>query len=368
LEVHEWGVWKDGGDIVSVAEATLSELPAFVHRTSASAADVVEERSYSPSAVTKPVLFFHAAEPLSVVVQVRFFEGRPWTYFPDATDELETTRYSTQRPAALVDRPGISPPWPLSKVPARFFEIAPWLIPRHPRFPNRGGPGPIELAGIGVEWRGLRVGYDAALEPLPPAVDPSSWWNFLREVPASPVAVRGERENFLFYDGSTNVPAPIVPSLLGTGRKVLRLSIRSWGEYPTAEWAPWPEHRGRTLSPHLPISYVFAIRKDLGVPPRGTVRRGLSPEFEPEIVDLDALDLEGGQLVEKFGEALRADGLSPEEGRSLLRTWDSEFFQKPGLRLVTFLPRWLYDVAVPLSIYPAPSRVVRVALVLREIQ
>jgi hypothetical protein len=57
----------------------------------------------------------------------------------------------------------------------------------------------------------------------------------------------------------------------------------------------------------------------------------------------------------------RKGDLSSAPGRS-------EFFQKPGLRLVTFLPRWLYDVAVPLSIYPAPSRVVRVALVLREIQ
>jgi len=366
FEVHEWGVWKDGGDFLSVAEATLSELPAFVHRTSASAAEVVKERSYPPTWVTKPILFFHAAAPLSVVVQVRFFEGRPWTYFPDATDELETTRYSTERPA-LVDRPGISPPWPLSKVPARFFETAPWLIPPHPRFANRAGPGPIELAGMGVEWRGLRVGYDAALEPLPPAVDPSSWWNFLREVPASPVAVRGERENFLFYDGSTNVLAPVVPSWIGSGRRSLRLSIRSWSEYPKAEWMPWPERDRRTQSLHAPISYVFVIQKTEGVPPRGAVRHGLSPEEEPQVVVLDALDIEGSQLVEEFGETLRAEGLSSEEARSLLRTWDSEFFQKPGLRLVTFLPRWLYDVAVPLSVYPAPSRVVRVALVLREI-
>jgi hypothetical protein len=371
FEVHEWGVWKDGGDFLSVAEATLAELPPFVHRTSASTAAVVAERAKNPWAVTKPVLFFHAAEPLSVVVRVWFFEGRPWTYFPDATDELETTRYSTERPA-LVDRPGISPPWPLSNVPERFFEIAPWLIPRHPLFSSPGDA--IELDGMGVEWRGLRVGYDAALEPFPPAAAPSSWWSFLREVPASPVAVRGEREGFLFYDGSTNVPPPVVPSWADSGSKAIRLSIRSKGEYPagwddsSAKWWSWGRQEDADANLRAPIPYAFVIRKDAGAAPRGSVLRGLSCEAEPEVIDVDALDLEGDRLSDAFGEALCAEGLTPEEARSLVRTWETEFFQKSGRRLVTFLPRWLYDVAVPLSVYPAPSRVVRVALVLREIQ
>jgi hypothetical protein len=180
--------------------------------------------------------------------------------------------------------------------------------------------------------------------------------------------VRGESEKFLFYDGSTNVPPPIVASWTGSGRKTLRLSIRAWGEYPTNEWLPWIERPERERSPLSPIRYAFVIRKDPDAAPRGTVRCGLSPEANPEVVDVEELGLQGDRLSEVFDNALRAEGLSPEEARSLLRTWESDFFQKPGIRLVTFLPRWLYDVAVPLSIYPAPTRVVRVALVLREIQ
>jgi hypothetical protein len=240
-------------------------------------------------------------------------------------------------------------------------------------FASEDDDGPIELAGMGVEWRGLRVGSDAVLEPPPSAVDPSSWWNFLREVPASPVAVRGERESFLFYDGSTNVPAPVIPSWNGQRKKALRLFIRSWGEYPrawseyAARWEHWDERQESDRPPLAPIPYTFVFRKDGGAPPRGAVRRGLSPDADPEVVDLDALDLEGDRLVEMFGEALCSEGLTPEETRSLLRTWESDFFQKPGLRLVTFLPRWLYDLAVPLCIHPVPVRLVRVALVLREI-
>ena len=63
---------------------------------------------------------------------------------------------------------------------------------------------------------------------------------------------------------------------------------------------------------------------------------------------------------------LEERGLTPEEALSLVKTWEKEFFETPGLRVVTVLPRWIYDSVLPLRVFPVPGRVVRVGLIWRE--
>jgi hypothetical protein len=104
--------------LLSVAEATLSELPAFVHRTSASAADVVKERSYSPSAVTKPVLFL----PRRRTPQRR----RPGAVLRRSAVDLLSRRHRRARDDALLD----SAPRRLGRPPGDLPSLAPLEGPR----------------------------------------------------------------------------------------------------------------------------------------------------------------------------------------------------------------------------------------------
>src|SRR5262249_36294906 len=162
----------------------------FVHRSEVSATELWRERSFAPMKVFKPVLFFYAPEPLSLLVQVDFYHGRPWTFFPTATDYQESTRVADfERPGVgrkgskvhdLADRRRLSPAWtkpesgsaptrdlvpflrwrglPSPKLPP-FYSGAPWVYPGHPAHATATGRGSVLLTGMGVEWCGLRVGY-----------------------------------------------------------------------------------------------------------------------------------------------------------------------------------------------------------------
>src|SRR5262245_56817748 len=86
LKVHEWGVWLDSGGTLKPSGKVLAELPPFVHRSELRADELWAHRSYHPMIITKPVVFFYSPKPFALFLQVGFFEGRPWTFFPSATD------------------------------------------------------------------------------------------------------------------------------------------------------------------------------------------------------------------------------------------------------------------------------------------
>lgn len=151
LSVQEWGVWILEGGRVTVEELA-AESPPFVVRAQAALRppDGARPTPNPPSprppvivrpdvTVRKPVVFFHASEPLDVTVDVRFRGGRPWLLYPSAS----------------------------------------------------------EAQGNRLLWRG-RVGGPGT----PPAVDEGHWWNDLRAVGADGFETdRGGYERFVFYDG-----------------------------------------------------------------------------------------------------------------------------------------------------------------------
>jgi len=59
--------------------------------------------------------------------------------------------------------------------------------------------------------------------------------------------------------------------------------------------------------------------------------------------------------------------LTGAESMSLVKTWTPEFFETPGVRVITLLPPWIYEAALPLEIYPVPEETVRVGLVWAEL-
>ena len=65
---------------------------------------------------------------------------------------------------------------------------------------------------------------------------------------------------------------------------------------------------------------------------------------------------------------LRARGLSEAEARSLLETWRDELFSSPVPRAISFVPRQLYDFMLPIRVTPEPQELVRVGLVIEELE
>jgi hypothetical protein len=154
--------------------------------------------------------------------------------------------------------------------------------------------------------------------------------------------LRSDRERFVFYDGAAATPSPIRIAWENSLRQGLLL---------------------RADASHLPA--VLIIEKGArGL--RGRMLKGMSWSDCDSTLALTDLDLEGHGLVSVFDEALRGAGLTPEEATSLVRTWTPEFFEADGLRVISLLPRWMYDSMLPLRIAPVPGEIVRVGLVWRE--
>lgn len=409
LKVHEWGVFLDAERTLIPPERVLADLPSFVHRSNVGADELWAARSYMPTVVTKPVLFFHAPEPLSLLIQVHFHEGRPWTYYPHATNYLETTEVvghssvgtmqgeTGRKVIPLSDGPGLRPDWlKLSPAPPRadrgffsnrtgqapenlrrFYRVASWLHPNHPEHATMTGQGPVYFTGMGIEWCGLRVGYPDAVDGGPRPVPDGSWWSYLREVPCDSVALRGEREKFLFYDGAANVRSPVLVKWRDASRSAISLWTRSFGTYPAvAEGVrrAWlggyresdTVRESEEYPDAAPLPAVFVVLRKGGEPARGWVLENLGSQAGPLHVVLDSEGLSDGQLSERLTEKLRVEGLTAPEAKALLRTWEKEFFQDAGLRVITLLPRWFYDAMLPIEIHPAPGELRRVGLVLKE--
>jgi hypothetical protein len=219
------------------------------------------------------------------------------------------------------------------------------------------------------------VGYPVELEAPRPEVDRRSWWAHLRDVPCQDVAVRGERERFLFYDGAVDFPAPVSTSWSDERRRELVVRVRRFEEFPLSptpeevseRWWLSARERSRVRVP-VPIPAVFVVAAEPGRETRGTVLERLLPAGDPLRLPLAELDLGAAELRRRLLEVLVREGLGGEEARALLATWEKEFFAAPGRRIVTVLPRWMYDALLPLEVFPVPEELVRVGLVWKELE
>jgi hypothetical protein len=377
--------------------AELAKLPNFVRESRVPTQQLLGKIGGPGVESYKPVLFFYSPTPRSLLVRVHFQRGRPWAYYPSATRYLPTFRHHPAFLRSIGSLNGLPSPvrmpefhdstegvpiWWKGHGESRtlataelqgdqqpLFSHVPWLRPStHLIDHGHGRRSSPELISVGLEWRGLRVGYDEKLEPpLPPidaASDSSSWWKELRAVPSSIVATRGESERCLFYDGSTSCPTPVAAWWTNESRAALSLAVRSYGEYPAANWRrnePSPDRQ-----PTQPVPAVFVIDRRDKQPPRGRVLRSLSPKDDAHTVSLEELPLEGEALIAVFHAELCAAGLTKPEATALVEIWRPEFFETAGTRVLSILPRWIYDLALPIEILPTPGELERVGVAWAE--
>jgi len=311
LAVHEWGVFRTYNDH-ELANADMKAiwegLPRFVYGQ-------VKGRDLplhwpNLEIIDRPILFFHAPEPVDVELRIDFPGGYPAVWWPGTqTPSLQGTRRRGRR------------------------------MPPRPTEPSRY-----------LEWRfNLKEPFAGArkdLQPEPVAI--KHWVNALRKVKADDVFARVgeanfgcERERFIYYDGFL----------------------------PRGKWVTLAFDKDKVTltnqARHPVLDVTLVDRRD---PERVRVARlarlDAGAHGKPLAFTEEARGRWPGSGAAALLKQLQAAGLYEDEAGSLIELTRAELFEAGGLTLFYRLPQDEYERLLPLRMKPRPEKLVRVGLVL----
>ena len=300
--VHEWGVFRVNEN-AEYANAELraewDDLPEFIYGTIKGRA--VPHHWGAVEIRRRPIVFFHATEPLTARLTINFPGGLAGVWCP-----------ATEIPAVFADQ----------KQP-KASSILSW---------NLG----IKQCPEG--WR--------PKQPNLPSVSEKHWIARIRQVKADEVFARYspnpldvEREKFVYYDG-------IFPQ--GKWMKIAvekdRVAITSQVKHPLFD-VTVVDRRGEKVR-------VGRIAK---LEAGETIK-------EVKFVEVDTLRF-STEASETLLTQLSSAGLFQDEARSLVDLWKKELFESPGLNLFYRLPQTEYEARLPMKLEPKPESLVRVGLV-----
>ncbi len=302
LAVHEWGVFRvseDAGFANAALRATWDGLPEFVYghikgRIVPQHWGAFEERN-------RPIIFFHAQDPVRVRVKVEFPGGMAGVWYP-----------ATDKPAVFGDQ-------------------------KQPKM------------STALEWnlavKQLPKGW-LPKRPAPIPVPDKHWFERLRQVKSdeifagfSPNPRDVEREKFIYYDG------------LFPHEKWLDIKVESQKVTLTS----------RVKHPVFDVTVVDRRSEKVRV---GRLAKLDAGAVNQEVVftDVDASRF-ASEAAGMLTKQLAAAGLFEDEAKSLVDLWKQELFETPGLSLFYRLSPEEYDARLPLTITPKPDSVVRVGLI-----
>jgi hypothetical protein len=327
LRVAEWGVFAALNGRFEFSKSILDENPPFVHRLSDSAASLSPRLGSWGQGVFKPVIHVTVSKPMSIDMEVRIEDGRPWVAYPAIDDYVPVGSGQIQRPGN--GRIPLLDPANTSTSPD-LREGYPWLLPHH-----HVVDGP-PLSGLGVRWQSLIVSPEHLgwMKEAPVPADPKyQWWNQLRKVNSSWISSRGESERFLYYDGPTMTDVPFKATL---ENNVLMMDGAYGGLFIRVA-------NRKSASAALPLEQTLInIDKLLAA----------NPDPNPPVALLNILT---------------DHGLTPSEAQGLLDAWSPRFFNTPGQRLLLFYTSEEYNNWLcPMRVRPEPTELVRVGILLFE--
>jgi hypothetical protein len=302
LAVHEWGVFQvsEDSDFANAAlRAEWDDLPGFAYGYIKGRA--VPQHWGAFEIRDKPIIFFHAQEPIAIRLKVDFPGGMPGVWFP-ATERPAVDGFEKQ------PKTGDSLEWNLGvkECPKRW-------TPKHASVPD---------------------------------VPDKHWVSRLRQVKSdeifarfSPNPLDVEREKFIFYDG-------MFPQRrwLKIGVDKNRVSLTSQVKHPVFDITA-VDRRGDA------IRVARVAKLDAGE----TIR-------ELQFNDAGAKDF-SAEAAATLVKELVAAGLFDDEAKSLVDTWKARMFETPGLNLFYRLPQSEYDAAMPITATPNPDSMIRVGLI-----
>lgn len=317
LKVHEWGTFTvlSGSDGVPLnwfqGPGFVDELPPFVQfntrtgLTKAGAGTLNLTGGQPQGAAVRmetPVIYFYPEKPMRVSVSATFYGGELTEWFP-SPKRIQNTATPLQ---------------PLT-----------WegeLLP--PSDPQAQSQIPGVPAGKGDHYRHAREVPDA--------------WIFRSSTKGK------DADKFIFYRGKGQ-SAPPFRAQAGRDGSVRLMHWGPGGAIPhafaltvrdgSAQWSRMPQLEATTDADASTHYAHVSTRRDLPVV---------------------SIDKAAGDLATAMQEALVATGLTYDEARAMVATWNGHWFREPGTRVLAILPsRWV-DSVLPLTIKPGPQKLARV--------
>lgn len=307
--VHEWGTFTNfsGSDGIQLEFRPLldNELPPFVFNRSQFQFHPLFNPFIKRDVVARqrmetPVTYFYTDRPRMLDVRVGFPQGLLTEFYPPANE--------------------MTPPYQVGEQALHNSSLK-WQIKIHP---------PAEFAETS--------GRSGGPPPLPP-VNGDDHYGFARETGSAVVEMTDHNgyqhtEKFLFYRGVGNFSLPLrLESFPGRRFQVIN-------DGPDA------------------IEGLFLVMID---------DDGLRYRQYSTLPAYTKLDLHAPETVstaEELGngmaKALVSAGLFEKEAQAMIHTWHSSWFSEPGARLFYLVSRRLTDEIIPLSVEPAPEKMVRV--------
>lgn len=314
-EIHEWGVFP----VPRNAAWSNMDMRAEWASMPKSFYGILPDRELPyRGPVAKPVIYFHAKQPCRLNLTIRFAEGVPTVWWPAA--EYPAIGEATKKDEVI-----------------REIRFAPWLVERDPKNQSTAARPPRRLSVPGGHW------VETLRQVKASEVFCSAGWN---RKGISDGAL-WDAERFIYYDGLmklSEVPR-VAPDPNGYLLQVAGAEI--WHDVMLIEreadtvrvsenWGGWES----------------AL-------PTGEVRR-------VSITMRKSTDEELGTLAKDLISKLTQAGLNQDEATSMVEVWKEGLFKQEGLTLFYRVPQSTYDRWLPLKAEPAPSRIVRVGLVVHR--
>jgi hypothetical protein len=338
LEVHEWGTFtvllSSDGRTTNWYQpySDIAQLPPFT-------ADLIRMKSaIGPAQVRMetPVIYFYPKEEMNVKVKVLFRDGKITERFPAAMDEAAN---------------------PYSRL-----ESEPGVITSFTAFQNRLNEIIKQTHPAVTQWSGKLLAPIHSDAKLIPSVAGHKGENYgaAREVPdawifRSDLTPTGnpptpQVEKFIFYRGAGQEVPPYRVTMVDEQTMTFSNFSHSASEFQVAlrvrdGKASWKQ------MPSLPE-------------PKDQAERSATITLPEESISLEQADAE---LSAVFLTELVRRGLTQDEAKAMIKTWNHTWFTEPGQRVFTIVDRGWVDSVLPLAISPNPQKMERVFVARFEI-
>ena len=322
VEVHEWGTFTvlqgSNGKVIKWYQAPekLVDLPPFVKQQYRAFG-----KSRSPNLfagldsvrMETPVLYFYPEKEMDIRVSAGFPKGRITEVFPPTSYQFNGANTLWRGTLLHPDSPEKS------------------------RIPAANGPN-------GRHYAAARDVPDAWLfSQLSPGSSPPK-----SKDPKKPIAE--PIDHFIFYRGAGNADA----------FPIRAVEQKAPGTYQLSNYY------------HQTIPKLFALRVEDGKSSWTTINQLARVGYDKEKKvatnqqDLNFPEKTGtvkevaAELRDAMVTSLHEEGLTLDEAKAMVATWDNLWFTDPGTRVLAILPQAFADEMVPLHITPKPTKLERV--------
>lgn len=323
--VHEWGTFTtvsgSDGRLLPGLEVEEERLPNFVHSHAGFApADKGWSRPVSNVTVKMetPVIYFYSDRQREVQVDVGFAGGSISQWYPQRSDGETLPAVPWAQPT--IEQLRALPPVDFAE---GFAGSVQWKVTVLARDSAEKINAPVSWET--PQWPRARVGGANRIKG-PKGFVESRRADFQESAPVV--------EGFLFYRGVGRFSIPLTVSFNADNTLVLH----------------------NTGDAEIPFVWIYDNREKVGG------RYAWSgPLAAGKAVDVSLAKIHfAPNRTQALLEPLKAAGLSDEEARAMLATWQESYFERAGLRVFWIVPRTFTDRVLPLAITPAPDKLERV--------